>query len=142
MYKSVAEYGHILRLQEKDVTLSWVGQISADPARVYAVAFTSPNEIVLDSGGPYDPYRWIPRGGIEPGETPEQALRRELREEADAAIEAKENLGSQHMVDSQGRREYHRYYWCLVMLTTQTFPTVESTLRHIIAPDAFLDTLQ
>ena len=72
------KYIHHLKLDGKDVTLTWVGRTCAVPARVYALAFTSPREMLLVSGGPGDPDRWLPGGGVEPGETAEEALRREL----------------------------------------------------------------
>lgn len=64
------EYTHRLNLQGREVTLTWVGQIASEPARVYGLAFTSQHEILLVSGGSDDPYRWLPGGGIEHGETP------------------------------------------------------------------------
>lgn len=136
------EYIRKVILQGKDVTLTWVGQISMQPARVYALAFTSNSEILLVSGGPEDPFRWLPGGGIEQGETPEHALRRELIEEADASIEAWEYLGSQRLDDEAGLREYQHFYWCRVFLSPQDQPRVESTLRHLVSPADFLDMLE
>jgi len=138
----MVEYIHRLELQGKAITLTWVGQTSADPARVYALAFMSTHEMLLVSGGPDDPDRWLPGGGIERGETSEQALHRAMLEEADAAIEALEELGSQRLDDLEGGREYHRFYWCRVTLALQGPTRVESTLRHLISPTDFLDTLQ
>jgi len=138
----MVEHIHRLDLQGKAVTLTWVGPTRTDPARVYALAFTSTHEMLLVSGGPEEPDRWLLGGGIEPGETPEQALRRELLEEADAAVEALEDIGSQRLDDLEGRREYHRFYWCRVTLALQGPTRVESTLRHLVSPADFLDRLQ
>ena len=122
--------------------MTWVGQTSAQPARVYALAFTSQRDILLVSGGPEDPYRWLPGGGIEHGETPEQALRRELLEEADAAIQALEYLGSQRLEDVEGWEEYQHFYWCRVRLLPQGPVQTETTLRHLVSPEDFLDRLE
>ena len=138
---NATEYRHTIERQGEKATLTWVGHIIAAPARVYALAFLSPHEMLLVSGGPSDPDRWLPGGGVEHGETPEQALRRELLEEADASIEAMESLGSQRMEGAQGRHEYHRFYWCRVTLAPQDFPRAESTLRHIVPAADWLDTL-
>lgn len=138
----MADYAHKLEFQGKAVTLTWAGQTDAAPARVYALAFTAMHELLLVSGGPADPDRWLPGGGVEPGETAEEALRRELLEEADATIVALAELGSQRVETADGRREYQRFYWCRVTLATQVLPRAENTLRHLVAPDRFLDTLQ
>jgi ADP-ribose pyrophosphatase YjhB (NUDIX family) len=133
---------HTVNLDGRNVTLTWVGLTNIVPARVYAIAFVSASGMLLVSGGPHDPHRWLPGGGVEPGETPERAIHRELIEEADATIMAFEELGSQRLDDAQGVSEYHRFYWCRVILTHQEYPRAESTLRHIVSPANFLDTLQ
>ena len=133
---------HHLEVDDRVVTLSWAGQIDVVPARVYAMAFPSEAEILLVSGGPGDPDRWLPGGGMEAGETPEAALRRELLEEADASIVALQELGSCRWDDPKYGLEYHRWYWCRVMLADQVFPRAESTLRHVVSPEDFLDRLK
>jgi len=136
------EYNHRIKLQGRDVTLTWVGQTTIQPAHAYALAFTAEYEILLVSGGPDDPDRWLPGGGVEPGETPEQTLRRELLEEADASIVALEYLGSQRLDDTDGWQEYQHFYWCRVSLAPQGTTRAETTLRHLISPEEFLDTLE
>jgi ADP-ribose pyrophosphatase YjhB (NUDIX family) len=138
----MTEYVHGLELAGQAVTLTWAGPANAAPARVYALAFTAGHELLLVSGGDADPDRWLPGGGVEPGEDPQEALRRELLEEADATVEALEALGSQRLDRSDGRQEFHRFYWARVTLAQQALPRAESTLRHLVAPADFLDTLQ
>ena len=136
------DYVHRLELQGRKITLTWVGQTGVEPSRVYALAFTPVNELLLVSDGPDEADRWLPGGGVESGETPQDALRRELLEEADATIVAMADLGSQRMDDADGRQEYYQFYWCRVTLARQVFPRAESTLRHLVSPAEFLDTLQ
>lgn len=136
------EYNHKLNLQGKSVTLTWVDHPPVDPSRVYALAFTPKSEILLVSGGYNDPERWLPGGGIEPGETPEQALSRELIEEADALIQAHKLLGAQCLKDGQGLQEYQQFYWCRITLAPQGPIRSESTIRHLTSPARFLDILQ
>jgi len=125
------------------VTQTWAGQVDAMPARVYAIAFISANEVLLVSDADPDyPGPYLPGGGVEQGETAEEALARELCEEADATIVALEPLGSLHVAFAQGGEELQRYYWCRLTLAQQVFPKAEPTKRHIVATADFLDTLE
>lgn len=138
----MAEIVYPWNYQGRVITLAWLGHVDVMPSRVYALAFVSSTQMLLVSGGPDDEGRWLPGGGIEAGETAEQALARELSEEADAAIVAMQKLGSQRVDDPQaGRREYQAFYWCRVTLAAQVMPRQESTLRHVIFRSDFLDTL-
>ena len=63
--------------------------------RVAAAIIRDGDRIFATQRG-YGPYKdgWeFPGGKIEPGETPEQALKREIREELDAEIEVGESAG-------------------------------------------------
>lgn len=42
----MADYLHRVEIQGRDATLTWVGQTSADPARVYALAFTPMHDMI------------------------------------------------------------------------------------------------
>jgi hypothetical protein len=57
------EYVHRIDLPDKTITFTWVGHVDVEPARVYALAFTAGGEMLLVSGGPNDPLRWLPGGG-------------------------------------------------------------------------------
>jgi 8-oxo-dGTP pyrophosphatase MutT (NUDIX family) len=125
------------------VTQTWIGETDARPGRVYALAFLSPQKMLLVSGDdPRYPGPYLPGGGVEVGETAEEALARELREEANARIVALEALGSLHVAFERGGGEYQRYYWCRMVLEEPFIPTMEITKRHIVKTAAFLDRLE
>ncbi len=125
----------------RTTTFSWVGDDSSIvPARVYALAFTHEGRIVLVAGE--DPPRWwLPGGGVEQGESAEQALARELDEEAGAVIEDLEFLGHRRVDDPVEGRSHISMYWCRVTLPATFVPRFEVTRQLVIAPEQFLDHL-
>ena len=127
--------------QGRTITFSWVGEADTAVSRVYALAFTTDRKLLLVGGGPGDPGFWLPGGGIEDGETPEDALVRELSEEAAATIHAMERLGAQRVDDPTIGTEYHDFYWCRVTLADEFVPAHEVRLRRLVTSEAFLDIL-
>jgi len=89
------------------------------------------------SGPPY----WLPGGGIEAGETPAEALARELAEEAAATVTALRNLGAQRVDDPWGATEYQGFYWCCAELAETFVPELEVRERLLVPPERFLETL-
>lgn len=63
----------------------------------------------------------FPGGKVDPGESPEEALHRELREELDAVVEVN---GIYEVV-------YHRYDWGAVLILAYQCRLVTSTIRNL-----------
>ena len=135
------ELVHHWEHQGRTTTFTWVGDAIVTPSRVYALAFTPVGEMLLVSGAPEDPELWLPGGGIEPGEAPEEALARELHEEAAATVHALQPLGSQRLDDPAVGSEFHTFYWCRITLADEYLPHHEVTQRHVVRPEDFLDRL-
>lgn len=125
----------------RTITFTWLGNITVEPARVYALAFTPDGKLLLVSSGSDDHRYWLPGGGVEAGETPEAALVRELLEEAAATLHTSKPIGVQHVTDTVGADEYHTFYWCRITLDDNFTPQHEIGVRKLVAPEAFLDTL-
>lgn len=108
--------------------------------QVSAICYSSDNQIVMISG---DGCHWgIPGGHPESEESLEEALRREVREEACCDINQMRLLGWQHVRDKcDNSVHYQLRYCCLV--NVETFrPEHEIAYRQLIAPDEFLDRLE
>jgi len=97
--------------------------------------------MLLVGSGPGDPEYWLPGGAVEEGETAEEALARELQEEAAATVERMEPLGVQRAEDDCGLSEHHSFYWCRVTLSDQYTPRHEVAERKLVEVSDFLDTL-
>jgi ADP-ribose pyrophosphatase YjhB (NUDIX family) len=124
--------------------VSWLDPPFVPPPRettqALGICFTGEGEIVLVT---LDGNAWsLPGGTIEPGETLEQALVREVREEACARVRQSRYIGCQHVEELDGHRAsyYQTRFWARVELEPFT-PRHETTGRILVAPDGFLETL-
>jgi 8-oxo-dGTP pyrophosphatase MutT (NUDIX family) len=141
MLRPMNRFVHCWQHQDRTLTFSWIGAADVNPTRAYALAFTDDYRLLLVSDGLGDPQFWLPGGGIENGETPADALVRELAEEAAATILDMQRLGAQRVDDPLTGTEYHDFYWCRVTLAEEFVPRHEVKLRRLVTPDDFLDTL-
>jgi len=108
-------------------------------SRVYALAFDADGRMLLvgDETGRY----WLPGGAVEAGESVDQALARELKEEANATILAHEPIGVQR-AEAEGRPpEHHGFHAARIELADEFRPEHEITRRILVEPEEFLDTL-
>lgn len=139
----MAERTHAWAHDGRVTVFSWLADGEHDgrmPARVYAVAFTEDGRILLVGAGD-DRTWWLPGGGVEDGETPEAALRRELDEEAGATIEAHALLAYRGVEDPVDGDHVIATYWARVRLSDSFEPRFEVTHHLLVEPGEFLERL-
>jgi 8-oxo-dGTP pyrophosphatase MutT (NUDIX family) len=117
----------------------WLGAVDAPASRVRAFAFPERGKLLLVRG---DDGLQIPGGGVEPGESVFEALRRELQEEAAASILGSHRLGAFEIHGlTHDLEEIHDFYACRVTLGDEWLPTHDISERVTVDVSEFLDTL-
>lgn len=135
--------------QGRRVTFTWFDPpFRPEPPhsnQAYGICFTEAGMIVLGAsdvdGGRY----WNPLGGgVEPGETLEDCLVREVMEEGCARVAESRYIGCQRVDDPDHptgpRRFYQTRFWARVELLRWD-PQHEIDERRLVRPEDFLQTL-
>jgi 8-oxo-dGTP pyrophosphatase MutT (NUDIX family) len=128
------------------LTVRWLPS-SFEPPRdltmqAYGICFTEHRKILLVTIGDG---RWnLPGGSPEPGETVEQALAREVWEEACARVVRSRYIGCQQVEDPDSPDGPKLYYQVRFWARVEVYPfkpLFETTDRKLVEPSEFLDTL-
>jgi 8-oxo-dGTP pyrophosphatase MutT (NUDIX family) len=104
------------------------------------ICFTAERRIVLVT---WNDEQWsLPGGTVEPGETLERTLAREVREEACARVLDSRYIGSQRVdeLDGNGDSYYQTRFWARVALDPFTAEH-EMTARGLVSPEEFRSAL-
>jgi len=112
----------------------------AETTQALGICFTRDRQIVLVTWNGRD---WsLPGGSLERGETLEQALAREVAEEACAHVVSSRYIGCQRVEELDGDRAtcYQTRFWTRVELRDFR-PEHEMTARRLVAPADFRTTL-
>ncbi len=109
-------------------------------SQAYGMCVTGDGHLVLVNHHAGSPYWNLPGGQLEPGETAEQALVREVAEEACARVLDCCYLGCQEIIGEHPAPHFQTRFWARVALDAWE-PHFEIVARRLVPPEEFLDTL-